>query len=185
MTAVDYYFPDNTVLINFSIIEEMPLLKALLCGKGTWVEAVAAECEQSTRTGLYPVALGTATDMMTEMLFPTQVEMVDARTIRNEIASASEPFPKSYGEAQTLAIITRRNLRAIVITDDGGVGRYVQENNLGTSVFSTTDLLALAVRINRISQEQGEAHIAKLVAEKRHRISVNRFRASLAPKGTS
>jgi predicted nucleic acid-binding protein len=184
VTAADYFFPDNTVLINFSIIEEMPLLEALLNGKGAWVSAVAAECEKSTRTGLYPDGLGTAGEMMTAVFFPTPVETVDARTIRNDIASADEPFPKSYGEAQTLAIITRRNLEAIVITDDGGVGRYVKENNLSTRVISTTDLLALAVRVNLISQEQGEAHIAKLVAEKRHRISLKRFRASLAPKDT-
>jgi hypothetical protein len=106
VTAFDYFFPDNTVLINFAIIEQMPLLRGLLLEKGTWVAAVAAECEQSARTGLYPLALGTAGAIMTETLVPTRTEMADARTIRNDIASANEPFPKSYGEAQTLAIIT-------------------------------------------------------------------------------
>jgi predicted nucleic acid-binding protein len=185
VTAFDYFFPDNTVLINFAIIEQMPLLRGLLLEKGTWVAAVAAECEQSARTGLYPLALGTAGAIMTETLVPTRTEMADARTIRNDIASANEPFPKSYGEAQTLAIITRRNLSAIVITDDGGVGRYVKENSLDIRVISTTDLLALAVRSNRISRLVGEAHIAKLVVAKRRRISMNRFHASLGPQQTA
>ena len=184
MTSPDYIFPDNTVLINFAIIEELPLLQELLSGKGTWVAAVAAECENSARTGLYPAALGAASAMMIETLNPTRAETIDARTIRNDIAMPSEPFPKSYGEAQTLAIITKRNLSAIVITDDGGVGRYVEENSLGVTVVSTTDILAMAVRTGRITQPVGEAHIAKLVAARRHRISVNRFRASLALRTT-
>ena len=182
MTSPEHLFPDNTVLINFAIIEQVPLLEKLLAGKGKWVAAVAAECELSIRTGLYPAELASVSGMMTETLIPSRSEAIDARTIRNEIAAPYEPFPKSYGEAQTLAIITKRDLSAIVITDDGGVGRYVAENEIEVIVVSTTDILAMAVRANLMTQPEGEAHIAKLIAAGRHRISLKRFRASLAPR---
>lgn len=182
MTAPEHLFPDNTVLINFAIIEQVSLLEKILSGKGTWVAAVAAECELSVRTGLYPAELASVSAMITETLIPTRSEVIDARTIRNEIAAPYEPFPKSYGEAQTLAIITKRDLSAIVITDDGGVGRYVADNKLEVVVVSTTDILAMAVRARLMTQPEGEAHIAKLVAAGRHRVSLKRFRASLAPR---
>lgn len=123
MSAPDFLFPDNTALINFAIIGELPLLGSLLGTKGAWAAAVAAECERSARSGEYPDALGDAASIITTTFMTTEAERVDARTIRNEIAKPNEPFPKSYGEAETLAIITKRGLSSIVITDDGGVGR--------------------------------------------------------------
>ncbi|WBM80590.1 hypothetical protein KIV56_03950 [Cryobacterium breve] len=183
MTAPDYIFPDNTVLINFAIIGQLPLLKELLQGKGAWVAAVAAECELSVLTGLYPT-LGTVAAMMAEPLMPTAAERVDGRAIRNDIAAPYEPFPKSYGEAETLAIIERRNLSALVITDDGGVGRYVKDKKLGVKVLSTTDILALSVRTGRLTQSAGEVHIATLCAANRRRVSLNLFRAALPPAAT-
>lgn len=182
MTAPDYLFPDNTVLINFAIIGELPLLGGLLGSKGAWVAAVEAECEASARTGRYPAGLAGAASIITHTLYPTTAENIDARAIRNQIAKPGEPFPKSYGEAQTMAIITKRGLSSVFITDDGGVGDYVRGNTLPVTVISTTDVLALAVRTGRMTQTLAEQHIATLVAAGRKRISLKRFRASLSPK---
>jgi len=183
VTAPEYIFPDNTVLINFAIIGQLALLEQILQGKGAWVAAVAAECELSVRTGLYPT-LRTVAAMMTTPLMPTAAERVDGRAIRNDIAAPYEPFPKSYGEAETLAIIERRNLSALIITDDGGVGDYVKDKKLGIKVVSTTDILALSVRTGRLTRSAGEVHIATLCAANRRRVSVNLFRAALPPMTT-
>jgi hypothetical protein len=45
MTAL--FFPDNTVLINFAMINRMDLLERLANGNGAWCATVAAECRKS------------------------------------------------------------------------------------------------------------------------------------------
>jgi hypothetical protein len=40
-------FPDNTVLINFAIINRMDLLEKLANGNGQWCATVATECAES------------------------------------------------------------------------------------------------------------------------------------------
>ncbi|MGF7238301.1 MAG: hypothetical protein ACQSGP_25575 [Frankia sp.] len=42
-------FPDNTVLINFAIINRMDLLERLANGNGRWCATVASECWTSAR----------------------------------------------------------------------------------------------------------------------------------------
>lgn len=43
------WFPDNTVLCNFSAVDRLSLLEKVLDGRGRWTQAVAAEAEQSKR----------------------------------------------------------------------------------------------------------------------------------------
>jgi hypothetical protein len=42
-------FPDNTVLINFAIINRMDLLERLANGNGRWCATVAIECAESAK----------------------------------------------------------------------------------------------------------------------------------------
>ncbi|WP_322749828.1 MULTISPECIES: hypothetical protein [unclassified Frankia] len=50
-------FPDNTVLINFAIINRMDLLERLANGNGHWCATVASECDSSAqRPGLSALA---------------------------------------------------------------------------------------------------------------------------------
>jgi len=42
-------FPDNTVLINFALINRMDLLERLANGNGHWCATVASECTRSSR----------------------------------------------------------------------------------------------------------------------------------------
>ncbi|AEH08929.1 hypothetical protein FsymDg_1462 [Candidatus Protofrankia datiscae] len=42
-------FPDNTVLINFAILNRMDLLGRLANGNGRWCATVAAECDASAQ----------------------------------------------------------------------------------------------------------------------------------------
>ncbi|MGN9816015.1 hypothetical protein ACTMUQ_11795 [Streptomyces sp. SD11] len=43
------WFPDNTVLCNFAVIDRVPLLEKVLDGRGRWAEAVAHEAGRSAR----------------------------------------------------------------------------------------------------------------------------------------
>ena len=42
-----YYFPDNTVLINFAVVDSIELLVAYLSGRARVTQAVAAEIKKS------------------------------------------------------------------------------------------------------------------------------------------
>jgi len=42
-------FPDNTVLINFALINRMDLLGRLANGNGRWCATIAAECAESAK----------------------------------------------------------------------------------------------------------------------------------------
>ncbi|KQR65746.1 hypothetical protein ASF89_00665 [Frigoribacterium sp. Leaf172] len=169
------YFPDNTVMINFAIIGEMGLLKRLLRGQGQWVGAVEAECEDSYRTGLY-IGIDQAFEFMPDPILLEPFETREARLIRQSIADPLDKPTKSLGEAETIAVITNRRIHgATFITDDEGAKQYIVNEDLPIKVYTTTDLLALAVKVEYLTQELAEAHIDTLVAQRRKRISINRF----------
>jgi hypothetical protein len=102
-------FPDNTVLINFAIINRMDLLEKLANGNGQWCATVAGECSESAK---YPglAALSAAEDIFGEPLYPDPAEHQDVQVLRNRLASPGDPPTKHLGEAETVAIITRRRL---------------------------------------------------------------------------
>jgi hypothetical protein len=66
-------FPDNTVLINFAIINRMDLLERLANGNGQWCATVSGECAESAR---YPglAALSAAEKIFGEPLYPSPAE---------------------------------------------------------------------------------------------------------------
>jgi hypothetical protein len=76
-------FPDNTVLINFAIINRMDLLERLANGNGQWCATVSGECAESAR---YPglAALSTAETIFGEPLYPTPLS---TRTCRSSATS--------------------------------------------------------------------------------------------------
>ena len=79
-------FPDNTVLINFAIINRMDLLEKLANGNGQWCATVAGECAESAG---YPglAALSAAEDIFGEPLYPDPAELQDVQVLRNQLAS--------------------------------------------------------------------------------------------------
>jgi hypothetical protein len=110
-------FPDNTVLVNFAIMSRMDLLARLANGNGQWCATVARECARSARVaGL--AALNDAGSIFGEPLLPNAVELQDARIMRDQLASPGDSRTAHLGEAETLAIITRRQLVCFFVTDD-------------------------------------------------------------------
>lgn len=139
----DFFFPDNTVLVNFAHIQRMDLLKKLLNGKGKWCATVAQECDRSSNvSGL--ATMKYAQSIFGEPLYPeNQVEYLHVVLLRGQITQPYDPPEKSLGEAETLAIMSRRFMAGYFITDDKEAARLARQNNI--TVVSTWDLLKLAV----------------------------------------
>lgn len=78
-------FPDNTVLINFAIINRMDLLERLANGNGRWCATVRTECAESARQpGL--AALDGVAEIFGEPLYPDEAEHQDVRVLRDQLA---------------------------------------------------------------------------------------------------
>lgn len=171
-----YFFPDNTVLINFAHIGQLSLLETLLQGHGSWAAAVAAECENSSE---YPGLdeLRNVPAFMGAVLHPDNAERVDARTIQSMLRVPGDPPEKSYGEAETIAIIRRRGLDAFFLTDDGGAIAWLAEHHPELKTFQTTQLLALAVRAGKLALADATLHLATLRRLRRTRMTDSDFRS--------
>ena len=136
-------FPDNTVLINFAIINRMDLLERLANGNGRWCATVATECAESAkRPGL--TALNESGGIFGDPLFPDGAEHQDIRVLRDQLASPGDRPTQHLGEAETIAIIIRRQLSCFFVSDDRGAARLAAQN--GIQVVGTWHLLKVAHR---------------------------------------
>lgn len=153
-------FVDNTVLVNFAIVQEMPLLGEILTGSGSWSASVLSEClESSKRPGLE--TLDAAGAILGEPLFPLPVEHVDARVIHGYLAVPGDGPDAHLGECESLAIIRNRYPKAVFVTDDNSVLRLAAPKPEGSGAFdlrckisTTWGLLSSGYRRNIISGTQ-------------------------------
>lgn len=177
------FFPDNTVLINFTLIERIDLLEIILNGRGNWVGAVHAECERSCDvadlSGMRDVF-----EFMNAPLIAETVERVDARAIQSQLRTPSDPPSKSYGEAETIAVLSRRRIDAVFLTDDNDAIAYISDEFPEIKVARTTDLLALAVNCGKLPADDAIANLQRLRARRRTRLSDERFRTKLHGRAT-
>jgi hypothetical protein len=74
-------FPDNTVLVNFALINRMDLLERLSNGQGRWCASVASECHASAREPSL-AALADADAIFGQPLSPAIAELIDAKLLR-------------------------------------------------------------------------------------------------------
>ena len=146
MTAL--LFPDNTVLVNFAHINRVDLLARIVGTNGRWCATVADECASSAREpGLEP--MNDVRDIFGKPLFPeTEAEHSDTRMLRLELAMPGDSPHQHLGEAETLAIMTRRGLTAFFVTDDRGAARLA--TRFGVRVYTTWDLLRLIHRVKLV-----------------------------------
>jgi predicted nucleic acid-binding protein len=136
-------FPDNTVLVSFAIINRMDLLNRLANGNGTWCATVATECAQSARLREL-AALDGAREIFGEPLFPDDAEYQDIQVLRDELAGPGDQPTSHLGEAETIAIIVRRQLTCFFATDDRDAARLAAKNGVKTA--DTWLLLRVASR---------------------------------------
>ena len=136
-------FPDNTVLVNFAIINRIDLLERLANGNGRWCATVATECAESAARPELATLTG-AREIFGEPLFPDAAEHQDVRLLRDQLASPGDPPTRHLGEAETIAIIVRRQLRCFFVSDDRSAARLATQN--GIQVVRTWHLLKVAYR---------------------------------------
>ncbi|MBL7497818.1 hypothetical protein I6A84_43960 [Frankia sp. CNm7] len=157
-------FPDNTVLINFAIINRMDLLERLANGNGRWCATVAAECAASAR---YPGrgALTAVHDIFGAPWFPDATELRETRVLREELASPGDHPHRHLGEAETIAIMLHRRVDGFFVTDDNDAARLAARH--GIQVVRTWRLLQLATRFGWIDADTLWGYVQTLRGQRR------------------
>jgi predicted nucleic acid-binding protein len=156
--------PDNTVLVNFALINRMDLL-ARLVANGAWCASVAAECDASAaQPGL--ASMAEAYEIFGEPLRPESVtEHVMIQTLRTLLARPGEARHRHLGEAETLAIMSCRSLRGIFATDDTAVPALAQQQDI--KVITTFDLLRAAYRGKMVDADTLWSYVETLRSKRR------------------
>lgn len=156
------FLPDNTVLINFAIIRRMDLLAELVHGQGSWCMAIAGECQNSQ--AYYP-DLAAASTIFGAPLIPTSVEHQDTLILRDSMASPGDPTTKHRGEAETIAIISRRRIDGLFLTDDRDAKDLATRHSI--PFVTTWDLLHLAHRVNKVTKPVLSGYLRTLKSQQR------------------
>lgn len=157
-------FPDNTALINFAVINRMDLLNSLTRGHGRWCATVATECAESAQFGQLS-ALEHAIDIFGEPYYPDQAELQDARILRDQLAGPGDPATKHFGEAETIAIVVRRQLNCVFITDDKEAQRLASSHGVRTA--DTWRLLKMARRAGLVDDDTLWGYVQTLKGQDR------------------
>jgi predicted nucleic acid-binding protein len=159
------FLPDNTVLVNFALIHRMDLLGDLLANKGSWCLSVARECARSAAADPKFADMNDAATIFGTPLVPDRAELVDTQTLRVSMAAPGEPVTQHLGEAETVAIISRRRIDGCFLTDDRGARTLAVHH--GITVVSTWDLLRVAHRANKVSKPVLDGYLKTLKSEGR------------------
>lgn len=156
-----FFFPDNTVLVNFGHIGRYDALRALLNGKGRWCATVAQECAASAEVaGLED--LHQSGQVFGEAIRPEPAELIDARVLRDRISAPGDAAYAHLGEAETVAIMARRFSTSFFVTDDGGAATIARAE--GLTVVTTWDLLKACVASRILTADELWADLQVLSA---------------------
>lgn len=129
----------------------MDELGELIGDRGRWCATVAEECAKGARKpGLEDMAKAPA--IFGDALYPTVAEYMDTQVIRERMLKPGDTATAHLGEAETIAIITRRPLRGFFVTDDRDASREARAEGIG--VVSTWDILRLMTRTGRMTVAQ-------------------------------
>jgi hypothetical protein len=175
-----YWFPDNTVLCTRGVrgrprrkhsaaIDRLPLLQAILAGRGRWVEAIAYEAKKSSRT--YPNLSRIRRDgwLGEPITLDAEHELAEVENIRRYVfrGRASQPL-KHLGEAQTCYVIKHwpRFQDSHWITDDRDALEYASRQ--GITSLDTCDLIDEGIIARHLSRDEGYALLRKMVDTGRH-----------------
>ncbi|MCT7351022.1 hypothetical protein N4P33_02355 [Streptomyces sp. 15-116A] len=163
------WFPDNTVLCNFAVVDRLSLLEKVLDGRGRWTQAVAAEAAQSKQywPRLSQVIDGGWLGDPIEIDDPAETALVDR--VRRVVFAGSPSRPRQHlGEAETLLLIEHRSEFAgsVWITDDGEAGHYARRK--GICVKNTVDLMREAVVEGLVAADDGHGMLLRMRQSGRH-----------------
>lgn len=161
-----FFFPDNTVLINFTLLARHDLLEWFVRGAGRWTLSVARECGNSAlQPGLSGLSKWGST--FGEPLIPSAAELIDARVIAEQMRKPGKSNPAQHmGEAETIAIVVSRRMPAVFLTDDHDAARRAAAEPL-IEVASTTRILAMAEVVGHLDHAVARQSLALLLNERR------------------
>lgn len=161
-----FFFPDNTVLINFTLLARHDLLEWFVRGLGRWTVSVARECGNSAfQPGLS--AMSRWGEIFGDPLIPSTVELVDAQAIAMQMRKPGEPSVSQHlGEAETIAIVVNRGMSAVFLTDDHDAARRAAAEP-SIHVASTTRILALCEVAGRLEHAVARQYLARLLNKER------------------
>ncbi|HMS74531.1 hypothetical protein [Gordonia sp. (in: high G+C Gram-positive bacteria)] len=159
-------FPDNTALINFAVIGRMDLLERLVGRNGSWCRTVSEECDDWSRKPNL-ADMRRAHDIFGEPLTPENPrEHATVLRYRDMLRTPGQPRTQNLGEAETLAIIECRNIRALFVTDDQSVGRVAPPGS--PKVVGTWELLRASHRRECVTADELWDYSRRLHEAERH-----------------
>ncbi|WP_431219322.1 hypothetical protein [Leifsonia xyli] len=146
-------------------------LLARLVKNPSWCATVADECAMSSRIPDLE-DMSVANGIFGDPLFPeTPAEHLLTQTYRMKLSRPGDPPHKNLGEAETLAIIHSRGMRAVFFTDDGGpAGLLVGSGTDGPAVqiAGTWELLRVAYRAGFVDSDTLWSYVSILRGKNRH-----------------
>jgi predicted nucleic acid-binding protein len=150
-----YFFPDNTVFINFALIDRLDLLRAFLGSRGRVTEAVEYEINRSKR---HVAALGKV-DVVEWFGVIIEIESDDARkAVQNlrkySFGGTDEDELEHLGESQTIFVVTTVDeyKSSTVVTDDRAA--YHLARGRGCLVKDTIGVLQHLSAIQEITPQE-------------------------------
>jgi len=165
----EFFFPDNTVLCNFAVVDRLDLLKLIVGGRGRWMEAVAYEASRSA--AFHPSLASLSADgWLDEPIEVSRESDVSAiERIRRAVFGGTDARPLQHlGEAQTCYVI--KNWPEFAgswwITDDREALRYARFQGITTR--ETMDLMAIATVNGDITAPDGYALLRLMAGRDRH-----------------
>jgi predicted nucleic acid-binding protein len=149
-----FFFPDNTVFVNFAWVDRLALLRAYLGERGRLVEAVAHEIGKSSNhvPHLGTVDISAWFEVVVE--FDDDAAQGAIESIRRHRFGGNENQPlKHLGESQTIYAITKiEEFRSSVcVTDDQAA--YLLAKSLGCVVEDTVGVLRRLCANQEISSQ--------------------------------
>ncbi|OYC97221.1 hypothetical protein [Microbacterium sp. Yaish 1] len=157
-----FFFPDNTVFVNFAWVDRLDLLQSYLAGRGRITEAVKFEVERSKShvANLHKLDVSAWFDDVIEFDDTKDVDGIDFIRRRRFGGSELEPL-KHLGESQTIWALTTIPAYAssCIVTDDEAA--YNLAKGQDCRVAHTIDVLRHLVAYGEINaQEAFEIYVA-------------------------
>lgn len=132
-------FPDTTAIINFALVDEMPLLERLVGANGSWCATVASECDDQARKQGLPQMRDAHRIFGQPLRLQTPSEWVDFRANQTFFRQASRGVDASHaGESEMLAILAGRTIKSLVVSDESGVARRLAVLGMTAIIQSAT-----------------------------------------------
>ena len=152
---MDYWFPDNTVLCNFAVVDRLDLLRAFLNNRGRVVEAVAHELRASAERVPHLAQLDPVEWFGEPIRIEDEAEIRAVEVTRRGVFGGTAKKPLQHlGESQTLYIIGNRPEfhGSGWITDDNPAYQFARKR--GILSRSTVDIFGSLVANGELTAEK-------------------------------